>query len=328
MVKELIDVCKERGPKVYIQTHNFPDPDAIGSAFGLQKILERYGMKVILCYAGRIDKVSTSRMLEEFQIDILSYDEIKDDMREEDPIICVDSQKNGGNIQDFIGDEIACVDHHPTFVEEKYLYSDIRVVGASSTLIAGYYMELGLTPDENVASALLYGLKMDTNQFTRGVTELDIQALRFLFPYHNKEKIKRLERNTMEFQDLKAYGAAIENIQVFERFGYTVVPFSCPDALIATLADFILTLEEVEVVVVSSEREDGLKLSVRSEIEQVHAGYLIRDAISGFGNGGGHASMAGGFIPKESLQDLGNNYADVIRDDFMKVLEKMEYLKA
>ncbi|MBR4734051.1 MAG: DHH family phosphoesterase [Lachnospiraceae bacterium] len=327
MVQDLIQLCKERGPKVYVQTHNFPDPDAIGSAYGLQKLLESFGIQPILCYAGRIDKLSTSRMLEEFDVQIFSYDEIKHDMKESDPIICVDSQKNGGNIQDFVGDEVACIDHHPTFTEEKYLYSDIRIAGACASLIAQYYRDLGITPTENVASALLYALKMDTMQFSRGVTDLDIAALRFVFPYHNKAKITRLEQNTMAFRDLKAYGAAIEHIQVYERFGYTVVPFACPDGLIATLADFILSLDEVEVVVVISVREDGLKFSVRSEIPQVHAGYLIRDALSGLGNAGGHASMAGGFVPQSMVEPMGAYYEAEIRERFMDILEKMGYLK-
>ena len=37
-LQSLIDLCK--GRRVYIQTHNFPDPDAIASAFGLQRFLE------------------------------------------------------------------------------------------------------------------------------------------------------------------------------------------------------------------------------------------------------------------------------------------------
>lgn len=328
MVQDLIRLCKERGPKVYIQTHNFPDPDAIGSAFGLQKLLEHFGISPTLCYAGRIDKLSTSRMLDEFGIRIHSYEEIKESMKESDPIICVDSQKNGGNIQDFVGDEIACVDHHPSFTEETYLYSDIRITGACATLITQYYKELDVVPTENVATALLYALKMDTLQFSRGVTDLDIAALRFLFPFHNKDKITKLEQNTMAFRDLKAYGAAIEHIQVYERFGYTIVPFACPDGLIATLADFILALDEVEIVVVISVREDGLKLSVRSEISQVHAGYLIRDALMGLGNAGGHASMAGGFIPQKNVEPMGAYYESEIREKFMSVLEKMGYLKA
>ena len=33
-----------QGCPVYIQTHNFPDPDAIASAFGLQKLLAACGV--------------------------------------------------------------------------------------------------------------------------------------------------------------------------------------------------------------------------------------------------------------------------------------------
>lgn len=325
MVRNLIELCQ--GRKIYIQTHNFPDPDAIASAYGLQKLLQHYGIESTLCYAGRIDKISTSRMLEEFGIEIYPYNAIQGEMQESDPIICVDSQKNAGNITDFIGDEIACVDHHPTFVQEEYQYKDVRITGACASLITDYYMRLGLKPDEDVATALLYGLKMDTMRFSRGVTELDIKAFDFLFPLHSRSGINRLEQNTMSFQDLKAYGAAIEHIELFDSFGYTVIPFACPDALIATLADFILDLEEVEVVVVISVREEGLKLSVRSEVDEVHSGYLIRDALEGIGNAGGHASMAGGMIPKENMPKLGNFYGAAIRERFLNVLEKMGYFK-
>ena len=63
-----------------------------------------------------------------------------------------------------------------------------------------------LEPDKDTATALLYGMKMDALQFTRGVTELDIEMFAFLFPLCDQEKLSRLERNNMEFSDLKAYG--------------------------------------------------------------------------------------------------------------------------
>ena len=46
-ITDLIALCQ--GNPVYIQTHNFPDPDAIATAFGLQKLLEEYGITSILC---------------------------------------------------------------------------------------------------------------------------------------------------------------------------------------------------------------------------------------------------------------------------------------
>lgn len=40
------------GKHAYIQTHNFPDPDAITSAFGLQRLLVLHNIPVALCCGG------------------------------------------------------------------------------------------------------------------------------------------------------------------------------------------------------------------------------------------------------------------------------------
>ncbi len=317
---DLIGLCQ--GHPVYIQTHNFPDPDAIASAYGLQKLLEQYGVKSTLCYDGRIDKLSASKMLSTFGIRMLPYEDLAAGMRETDRIICVDTQKHGGNVTDFAGDEVACIDHHPTFVPVEYGYQDIRITGACATLIAEYYALSGKEPDRDTATALLYGIKMDTLQVTRGVTELDIQMFGYLFPRCDREKLAVLERNNMEFSDLKAYGAAIESIQLYDRVGFSCIPFSCPDALIGILSDFILALIEVEVAVVFSFREDGVKLSVRSEDPNVHAGNLLYAAMKDIGNGGGHASMGGGLIPKENLAKLGRYPEDFIRNLFLDTLSE------
>lgn len=317
---KLVELCK--GHNIYIQTHNFPDPDAIASAYGLQKLLLLYDISSELCYDGRIDKLSASKMLSLFKIHMLPYEELRPSLQEEDYVICVDTQKNAGNVTDIIGDEVACIDHHPTFVSVEYKYQDLRITGACATLIAGYYKELNHEPDPDVATALLYGLKMDTLQFTRGVTELDIQMFEFLFRYCDQEKLSDLERNNMEFDDLKAYGAAIESIELYDKTGFSCIPFSCPDALIGILSDFILALIEVEVAVVFSYREDGIKLSVRSEDPKIHAGNLMHDALAGIGNGGGHAAMAGGLIKKEKEAMLGRYPKDAIRDLFLRVLDE------
>lgn len=298
-ILELAELCRNK--TVYIQTHNFPDPDAIASAYGLQMLLKSMDIPSRLCYAGCIDKLTSKRMLETFGITMYAYDQLREEMKETDSIICVDSQKNAGNITDFVGDEVACIDHHPIFVEPNYQYTDIRMLGACSSIIAEYFSCLGIEPDKNTATALLYGIKMDTMQFSRGVTLQDIHMFAFLFPFCDQNQLAYLEHNTIEFADLKAYGAAIDSIKIYEKVGICFIPFSCPDGLIGSVSDFILSLEEVEVSIVSSVRPDGMKFSIRSETERVHAGSLIHTALQEFGDGGGHASMAGGLIPRENL---------------------------
>ncbi len=318
-VRSLISLCMNK--RVFIQTHNFPDPDAIGSAFGLQQLLLRYGIESKLCYDGKIDKLSTAKMLESLDIRMYSGIDLFMELRDDDCIICVDSQKFGGNMTDFTGDEIAAIDHHPTYVEVSYRYSDIRQVGACSTIIAQYYEDREIPPDERVATALLYGIKMDTLNFTRGVTPEDIHAFEYLLPLIDKKRMSQLEHSQMEYQDLKAYGAAIENIRVIGCFGFSRIPFSCPNAMIAILSDFILSLVEVEVAVIYCAREDGLKFSVRSERETIDAGELTRSALDGLGDGGGHAAMAGGLIPVAKLPLLGDRPDDFIRERFLAVAE-------
>lgn len=315
---KLLKLCQEK--TVYIQTHNFPDPDAIASAFGLQRLLSHFGIESTLCYAGRIDKLSASRMLKTFNIMMFSYEELQDIMHEEDIIICVDSQKNGGNITDFIGDEIACIDHHPTFVEVAYQYADICITGACASLIARYYQRMNITPDTDVATALIYGLRMDTLQLTRGVTQFDIDMFSYLFPFSDWDTLCQMERNNIELQDLQAYSAAIDSIKIYNKVGFVSIPFSCPDGLIGTLSDFVLALEEVLVAVVLCRRQDGIKFSVRSEIPEVHAGNLVHEALAGYGDGGGHQEMAGGMVKSERLDAMEPYPEQFFFERFMKVL--------
>ena len=319
--KELVKLCK--GRHIYIQTHNFPDADAIASAYGLQALFNTFGIESTIFCIGAIYRISTSNLTELYDIKVYLEDDLKDKKKDSDYIICVDSQKNGGNITDTIGDEIACVDHHPKYIEEnyKYKYEHIEIVGACATLVARYFKELNIEPSKEVATTLLYGIKMDTLQFTRGVTLEDINMFGYLYERVDIDNLHYLESNSLVFNDLKAYGYAIDNIKVYEDIGFTVIPYSCPDGLIGELSDFLLSLKEVNVSIVFAEREDGIKLSVRSILQKVNAGDLVYNVLKGIGNGGGHACMAGGFIPKNNLNKLGDYAISKLIDMFLNGLQ-------
>ena len=322
-IRELIEYC--RGRSLYIQTHNFPDPDAIASAFGLQKLFALFGVESRLCYVGRIDRVNTRKMTELLGIEMSSYDELEEEMSEDDHIICVDSQKGSGNIKDLKGNEIACIDHHPFIEVEGLVFHEVRYVGSCSTIIASYFTELEKEPDAAVATALLYGLKMDTLNFTRGVQDEDISMFSWLLKRSDRAMLSKLEHDSMEYNDLRAYGTAIQNIEVYGRLGLAMIPFSCPDALVATISDFILSLDAVEVAVVYSKRTDGYKFSARSEVpEDVNAGTLLASVLAGFGDGGGHAFMAGGLIPAENVIKLGSDPDAVLREKILEYVTKKQ----
>ena len=306
---------------VYIQTHNFPDPDAIASAYGLSVLLDRYGISSSICYRGRIERYTTNGLVERLGIKMMNI-ESASSLNPNDEIILVDSQKGNTNIIDTDGDEIICIDHHPTFENSRnviYRYADIRPeLGACSTIIAEYYIENNVPIDTKVATALIYGIKSDTMGLSRGVSSKDVDVYCHLFKLADSKILQSLEHCSIRFDDLKAYGNAINSIKEFYKVSFANTGSDCPEALIATISDFMLNLIEVNISIVYSLKKEGIKLSIRSTGEY-DAGKLTNAALEGIGGGGGHASMAGGFVPVNGNQDI-EQLIEEIQDRFLNII--------
>ena len=308
---------------VYIQTHNFPDPDAISSAFGMQQLLKNYGITSKICYKGQIDSTSTSEMIKRLEIELFSIDKILE-MTSDNEIILVDAQKGNSNMVDMIGDEVICIDHHPIFEEVDYRVSDIRPqVGACASIIASYYFDNNIDMPRNVATALSYGIKVDTANLTRSVSDFDMEIFCALRKHSDNDLLASLDRNTLKFADLYAYATAISNIEVFDFVSFANPGEDCPESLIASISDFMLALAEVKFSVVYSKREKGIKVSVRSELAKYNAGVIANKALKGIGGGGGHAQMAGGFVPFVGSVDEAEDLMDKIKECFIEVINNM-----
>ncbi len=305
---------------IYIQTHNFPDPDAIASAFGLQVLLEKNGIRSTICYQGRIDKYSTKKMIESLEIDIKHSSEVKD-ITKEDEIILVDSQAGNANLKNLEGHITMCIDHHPSFGMADYKFCDIRPrVGACASIIAAYFISNNIKIDRNVATALMFGIKVDTANLSRGVSDLDLNMFYSLYNLCDIDLINSLETSTLQFGDLTAYANAIKSIKVYDNISFANTGNHCPEPLIASISDFMLLIAGVNLCVVYSIKVDGIKISVRSDVSSFDAGQLTNDALLGIGSGGGHPSMAGGFVPfteshekvDELIEHIENNFIDTV----------------
>lgn len=311
-----------QGRDVYIQTHDYPDPDALASAYALQHLLRTQGIEAPICYFGTVDKVNIRMMMDAFEIVPLP-ERMMSRIDANSVVINVDVQKNNSNLTDMIGEELVCIDHHPWVTDVEYDVVIHKIVGACATLIAQLYVELEVPIPKLVATALLYGIKMDTRNMCAGVTEDDLEMFSLLHKFADGKLIMRLDNNSLQLSDLRAYGAAIQNIAVFGKIGYVHIPFDCPDGLIASVSNFILALDAVEIAVVYADRGKGMKFSVRSELSNINAGQLINYALRGVGNGGGHATMAGGLVFGERISELGSDPDTAIRKRFSDTLERL-----
>lgn len=293
-LKELLCVLKKK--VVFIQTHNYPDQDALATAQGLKILLEHHGKQAIVCYKGEIDKYNTIKMIELLQLDVVPADSI--DFQDDDEIILVDCQKGNMNVTDYTGTVIGCIDHHKLQDTSSYLFFDIRPnLGACATIIACYFYENQIPIDTLLATTLVYAIRMDTNMLTRSVSDTDLNLYCKLHKKANHQILRQLDTCTLKLRDLDTYYNAIANLRIYNSLALVDLGPNCSESIMGQIADFILTLREIDVIVTHSFRDNGVKFTVRSSRSELDACEIVRMALDTFGDGGGHNSMAAGFVP-------------------------------
>ncbi|MDA3811034.1 MAG: DHH family phosphoesterase [Spirochaetaceae bacterium] len=297
---QLVEILKNAPDEIFIQPHNVPDPDAIAASFGLKVLLAEKGIISEIVYENEIEKANSSKMLELFDIKITLASEVET-LGVEDWTVLMDGQKGNSNMTDLITDEVAVIDHHEYSGDQGCRFVDVRPeVGACSTIIAEYFIENDIPIPKKVATALLYGIFMDTDNLTRGVSELDINIFYHLYTLSDIGLITSLKGNQISQDDLKDYAKAFNTVEVYGEIGFLFLE-SGNDSLLGASSDIVVTIAGVNVVVAYSPRGEGIKFSTRSINNNLKANGLVRHILEGVGFGGGHASMAGGYLPLKNF---------------------------
>lgn len=297
-IKELVDFIKNE-EFVFIQTHDFPDHDAIASAFGLQYFFSSLGIKSKLVYEGTIQRDSLKKFINDLQIDVRHISECK--MAKKDKVILVDGAKGMKNMTDLPGDEIAVIDHHQNQESADVEFHDIRPsYGACSTVIASYFKDFEIEIPANLATAFLIGINFDTQQLTRGVSPKDLEVYFDCYQNGDIDYVTGVLRNNITLNDLKYFRYLIDNLECYDRLGFCFFHQGCSQNLLGLLGDFVLSLSEIDFVVLCAKNDERINFSLRSEIPSWNAAKIIQQLLQGIGFGGGHAEMAGAVVPDAS----------------------------
>ena len=298
----LTDLLLQAPDEVFIQPHNVPDPDAIAASAGLQYLLRARGIESVIVYEYEVEKANSLKMLELFDIDIRPASEVET-LGKEDWTVLVDVQKYNSNVTDLVTDEVACIDHHE--IQDRpggYRFSDLRPeAGACSSIITEYFFENGIEIPRKIATALLYGIFMDTSDLSRGVSELDINMFYKLYRLSDISLITELKGNQISKNDLNDYARAFQTVEIYDEIGFLYLD-NCNDSLLGAAGDIVLSIAGVNIVVAYSPRSEGIKFSLRSIDPRVSAEAMVKSILMNRGFGGGHKSMAGGFLPAGKLE--------------------------
>lgn len=311
MIKELITKLATEKEHIFIQTHNFPDPDAVASAYGLQQLLELKTIKSLIIYDGVIQRTALNKMILDFKIEICPSHEVR--MTSADKIIIVDGCKRNKNVTDLIGEEIAVIDHHRGKEPDDVEFVEIRPeVGACSSMISGYYSELNLEIPEDAATVLMTGLFRDTDCMTRGVHQTDVNAYNLLFQKADNLKVNSIILNNITLQDLTYYSTVITNLKTKGDIAYCFIEKECNQNLLGILGDFLLSLEEIKFTALFAKNKHVLNISFRNEKKEINAAAVMKEVVAGIGSGGGHREMAGGVINEKARFDPENIFEKII----------------
>ena len=69
------------------------------------------------------------------------------------------------------------------------------------------------------------------------------------------------------------------------------------------LADFVLALEEIDLVVLCAKNKGKINFSSRNEAPDWNSSLIVQELLKGIGSGGGHSHMAGGTVLDAHLFD-------------------------
>lgn len=315
--------------RLAVVTHDNPDPDAIASGIALARLAEAVGCEAQVCYYGEITHQENRAFVNLLELDLQNLDSAED-IEAFDGLALVDHSRPGVNDQlptDSAVDIV--IDHHPPRAPVDARFVDLRSgVGATSTLLVTYLDQFGVALDETVATALLFGIHVDTNAFTREVSREDFEAAATLVGAADLAVIERIESPSVTSSTMETIASAIQNRRIEGE-----VLLSCVGQLperdaLAQAADRLLALEGVTTTMVYGVMDGTIFVSARSRGTGLDLGETLREAFGQIGSAGGHVDMAGAQITlgvldavedrEESLQDI---VEQVVADRFLDAVE-------
>ena len=236
--------------RLAVVAHDNPDPDAIASAFALKKIATAAGCETDICYYGTITHQQNRAMVNLLDLEMRQLE--GDEIEEYDGVALVDHSRPGVNDQlpeDTPVDVL--IDHHPPRAPVEARFVDLRSdVGATSTLLVEYLHQLGIEADETVATALLYGIRVDTKDFRREVSTVDFEAAAFLLPFVKDSVLEQVETPSMSAETIETMARAIRNREVRDSVLVSYIDDLHERDALAQSADQLLDIEGVRTTLV------------------------------------------------------------------------------
>ena len=292
--QQLAEVIEGADERLAIVTHDNPDPDSIASAVALQAIADTLGVEADILYIGDIGHQENRAFVNLLGIELLPYADA--DVDDYDTIALVDHAKATENT---FGKPVDIfIDHFEPDEEYEAEFVDIRPsVSSTSTIMTKYIQEFDLSVSEEVATALLYGIRAETLDFKRDTTPADLTAAAYLYPFANHDTLEQVESPSMSPETLDVLAEAITNREVQGSHLVSNAGFIRDRDALTQAASHLLNLEGITTTAVFGIAEETIYLAARSKDIRMNIGKMLQDAFADIGEAAGHSTQASVEIP-------------------------------
>ncbi|MGB3638140.1 MAG: bifunctional oligoribonuclease/PAP phosphatase NrnA, partial [Rivularia sp. (in: cyanobacteria)] len=312
---------------------DFPDPDALSSAWTYQLIAEQYDIKCDISYAGTLSHQENIALVKLTSLPAIRtpLQSFKNrDLSSYQGYVLIDNQGTTSTLVNEVTDAgiplTVIVDHHNLQGDLKSEFADIRPGVRATATIFTQYLQAGLlqldssmSEHVNCATALMHGLHSDTNRLMQAKEE-DFMAAAYLSRFYDGQLLNTILQATRSKRVMDVIERSLRNRIVQNNFsiaGVGYLRYEDRDA-IPQAADFLVTEDNVHTAVVygivHDEDEEELEVvigSLRTNKLTLDPDEFIKEAFGQDSTGrffGGGRTSAGGFeIPMGFLSGSNEN---------------------
>jgi nanoRNase/pAp phosphatase (c-di-AMP/oligoRNAs hydrolase) len=323
---------KHRGEHQIVVIQDFPDPDALSSAWAYQLIAQQYDIQCDIVYAGMLSHQENIALvkLTELPAKRWGVNTLKErDLSVYQGCVLVDSQGTTSQLIPLVKQAkipiVVVIDHHSQQGELEAEFIDVRPqIRATATILTQYIQAglLGLNSSNKshvkCATALMHGVRSDTNGLLQA-QEDDLLAAAYLSRYYDCQLLNAVLQSARSRRVMDVIERALKNRKLKNNFsiaGVGYLRYEDRDA-IPQAADFLVTEENVHTAVVYGivhDEDNEIEVvigSLRTSKLTLDPDEFLKEAFGQDAQGrfyGGGRNMAGGFeIPIGFLGGANDN---------------------
>ncbi|WP_407658821.1 DHH family phosphoesterase [Leptothoe spongobia] len=300
-----------------ILLQDFPDPDALSSAWAYKLIAAAYDVDCDIFYSGTLSHQENIALVKLTNLPAKRWSNQKPpDLSQYSGYVLVDTQGTTSQLLERVNTAgvplMVVIDHHSLQGSSKAEFSDIRPDARATATILTQYLQTGLldldrsnSKHVKCATALMHGLRSDTGQLMQAA-EADFMAAAYLSQYCDAQLLSAIlqasrSKRAMDIIERSLRNRNIQNSVSIAGVGY--LRYEDRDA-IPQATDFLLTEEDVHTAVVYGivhDEDDERELvigSLRTSKITLDPDEFIKEAFGQDDQGrffGGGRATAGGF---------------------------------